>query len=66
MAFTGHVGAPNPHFQCVACLQNLWDLRRRMRNPNSAPEVNIIGGLSYCKRCAYKQYSLTPNRAVAA
>ena len=54
--YTGHASVPNPHYRCQTCGRDLWDRRRRLRNPHTCPPVFITtDGRVLCQRCFEKE-----------
>jgi len=59
MIRTGHAFFPNPHYRCAKCNRNLWDKRRRLRNPNTCPPIFITtSNASLCIKCFAKDGEL--------
>jgi len=49
------VSAPDPHYLCAQCGRDLWLRSKRLRQPNTCPDVNItLEGKTLCNRCFYK------------
>ena len=42
---------PNPLYRCSRCNKDLWNRRKRLKNPNKAPNVNKVIGEIYCDKC---------------
>lgn len=53
--YTGHVSAPNPHYECEKCGRDLWSKYKRLRNPGAAPTIFItLDDKMLCQRCFCK------------
>jgi hypothetical protein len=47
-----HAYFPNTHYYCECCGKNLWDKLRRLKNPNTCPDIFIeTNGDTLCQKC---------------